>query len=68
MSLIKDFEQNIINLLERRVCFFVCYVINEKIWPPLNDFYELKFHKYIQEIMVMRLKYRRQSFDMAVYH
>ena len=44
-SLINDFDLNIINLLKTRVCFFVYDVINEKICPPMNDFYELKVPK-----------------------
>ena len=41
-SLINNFDPNIIHVLKKRVCFFVYDVINEKICPPLNDFYELK--------------------------
>ena len=41
-SLINNFDPNIMNLLKNRVWFFVHDVINEKIRPPLNDFYELK--------------------------
>ena len=43
--LINNFDPNIINLLKKRVCFFVHDVISEKIRPPLNDFYELKVSK-----------------------
>ena len=43
--LINNFDPNIINLLKKRVCFFVYDVINEKICPPLNGFYELKVSK-----------------------
>ena len=41
-SFINNFDTNIINLLKRRGCFFAYNFINEKICPPLNDFYELK--------------------------
>ena len=44
-SLRNNFDPNIINLLKKRVCFFVHDVINGKIRPPLNDFYELKVSK-----------------------
>ena len=44
-SLTNNFDPNIINLLKKRVCFFVHDVLNEKIRPPLNDFYELKISK-----------------------
>ena len=43
--LINNFDPNIINLLKKRVCFFVHDVLNEKIRPPLNDFYDLKVSK-----------------------
>ena len=41
----QDFQMAIINLLKMRVCCFLYDVINEKICPPLNDFYELKVKK-----------------------
>ena len=44
-SLIKNFDTNIINLLKKRVCFFVHDTINEKFHTPLNGFYELKVSK-----------------------
>ena len=36
-SLINNFDPNIINLLKKKVCFFVYNVINQKICPPLNE-------------------------------
>ena len=36
-SLINNFDPNIINLLKKRVCFFVYKVTNQKICPPLNE-------------------------------
>ena len=44
-SLINIFDPNIKNLLKKRVCFYVYNVINEKIFPPLNNFYGLKVSK-----------------------
>ena len=41
-SLINCFDPNIISLLKKRVCFFVYDVIDEKICPPMYDFYEKK--------------------------
>ena len=43
--LISNFDPNIIDLLKKRVCFFQYDVVNEKICPPLNDFYELNVSK-----------------------
>ena len=57
-----------INLLKRRVCFFVYDVINEKIRTRLNDFYELKVSKknsrnngYMVKLPNTKLEYGRLS-------
>ena len=67
-SLIKNFDPNTIDLLKKRVCFFVHDVINEKIRPPLNEFYELKVSKvntrnngYMVKLPKTKLEYGRLS-------
>ena len=67
-SLINNFDPNIIDLLKKRVCFFEYDVINEKICPPLNDFYELKVSKintrnngYMVKLPKAKFEYGRTS-------
>ena len=55
-----------LNLLKKRVCFFVHDVINKKIHPSLNDFYELKVLKintrnngYMVKLPKTKLEYGR---------
>ena len=67
-SSINNFDPNIINLLKTRVCFFEYDVINEKIYPLLNDFYELKVSKintrnngYMVKLPKTQLEYGRLS-------
>ena len=67
-SLINNFDPNIINLLKKRVCFFVHDIINEKIRPPLNNFYELKVSKinmrnngYMVKLLETKLEYGHLS-------
>ena len=67
-SLINNFDPNTINLLKKRVCFFVHDVINEKIRPPLDEFYELKVSKvntrnngYMVKLPKTKLEYGRLS-------
>ena len=67
-ALINNFDPNMINLLKKRVCFFVYEVVNEKIRPPLNDFYELKVSKintrnngYVVKLLKTKLEYGRLS-------
>ena len=67
-SLINNFDPNIINLLKKRICFFLYDFINEKIFPRLNDFYELKVSKvntrdngYMVKLPKTKLGYGRLS-------
>ena len=67
-ALINNFDPIMINLLKKRVCFFLYDVLNEKIRPPLNDFYELKVSKinarnngYVVKLLKTQLEYGRVS-------
>ena len=62
-SLINNFDLNTINLLKKRVCFFAHGVINEKVRPPLNDFYEVKFSKINMRINDSMVKLPKEKLE-----